>query len=249
MKMTVLDMVQSALRSIGSDTVNSIDDTQESYDAAFMLKEVYFNLIHERYWPHLRERVQPEASGDADKPTVMRIPVPVQQIHEDTLYYDKRQALSDAPDYQRVHYLYPDEFFARQMQLSNDQNAQAVVQNDVYYVYNDRAPEYFTSVDDEYLLFDAFDSDVDSTLQQSKCFVTVYKEPVFTLSDTFTPDLPSKNFPQLLAEFKSVVALELAQEANPKQEQIARRQRAWSSIEKYRSRQGGIRNATDFGRK
>lgn len=253
MKLTVLDMVQSALRSIGSDTVNSISDTPEAQDCAYILREVYFNMIGTRDWPHLRQVIRPTASGSGARPTVMLIEDEVQKIYTDTMYYDKREQLGDDPDIQLVDYLYPDQFLYRQASLSDnvsDSNIQAVTVDDLtYYIYNDRAPRYYTSINDERLLFDSFDNTVDSTLQSSKAMLTVYTAPSFDLVDTFIPDLPAKNFPELLAEFKSTVFIEIAQEANPKQEQTARRHRSWAGIEKHRARKEGFRHASHYGRK
>jgi hypothetical protein len=249
---TVLEYVKSALRSIGSDSVNSISDTPEAQDCANMLKDVYMDLMTTRDWPHLKEVYQLVASGDADKPTVMSLERPVQKIYYDTLYYDKQAAGATAPDWDRVKFLEFKDFLDRQMRLSSqsdESNVQAVSTGELtYFVYNDRAPEYYTSINDETLLFDAFDSAVDSTLQNSKSQVVVYKEPEFSVQDSHIPDIPRKNESYLLAEFKSVVAVEIAQEANPKQEQISREHRAWSSREKFRIG-GGIKHAANFGRK
>jgi len=248
---TVLEYVQSALRSIGSDSVNSISDTPEALDCAYMLKDVYMDLMTTRDWPHLKEVTQLVASGDSTKPTVMSLGVAVQKIYYHTMYYDKQASGDTAPDWKVVKFLEFDDFLDRQMRLSSqsESNVQAVTTGELtYYVHNDRAPEYYTSINDESILFDAFDNTVDSTLQNGKSQVVVHKEPSFEVQDSFVPDIPRKNESYLLAELKSVVAVEIAQEANPKQEQVSREHRAWSSREKFRVR-GGIRHAANFGRK
>jgi hypothetical protein len=255
-KMTLLEIVQAALRSIGSDNVNAIGDTPESADVAYMVRDVFYELLHGRYWPHLKKVIRPSASGDSSKPCEMQIEDNVQRIFEDTFYYDKRETVSANPDYQLVHWVSNEEFLRLVMPRSgsvSDSNLQSMSTTNGWniYIYNDRAPKYYTSIDDEILLFDAFDSGVDTTLQQSKAQVMVYEEPTFSYTDGWTPDLPDKVFPLLLAEVKSVVALEIAQEANAKQEQISRRQDNWMAREKYRSRDNKIRYAdgAHYGRK
>jgi hypothetical protein len=106
-------------------------------------------------------------------------------------------------------------------------------------ILNDTAPTYYTSFNNDVMVFDSYDSAVDSTLQTSKVQCYGYREPVFTLADTFVPDLPSKAFPYLLSESKSVAFNVLKQSANPKEEQRATRQRRRLSQDRWRVA-GGI---------
>lgn len=252
-KMNVLDIVQATLTSMGSDEVNTIDATPEAYDVAHIVRDCYFNIINSKDWPHLREVISPTPFADPARPTHMKIEDDIQKIINDTMYYDMRVEVTDDPDWARVQYLELDVFLQNTMSrgtnLSNG-NVQTVIDPSGFrfYVYNDRAPSYYTSADDETLIFDAYNKEVDVTLQNDKVQVMAYKEPVFTLTDTFVPDLPSKVFPYLLAEVKSVASLEIAQTANAKQEQTSRAYKGWMALEKWRTR-GGIRNLNNFGRK
>jgi hypothetical protein len=72
-------------------------------------------------------------------------------------------------------------------------------------IINDTAPTYYTSFNNDVLVFDSYDSGVDSTIQSAKIQCYGYREPVFTILDNFIPDLPSKAFPYLLSEAKSVM--------------------------------------------
>jgi len=114
-------------------------------------------------------------------------------------------------------------------------------------VYNDRAPQYFTSFDNEYVVFDAYDSLVDSTLQTAKtsCYGKVY--PTWTMSDTFVPDLPTQSFSYLLNEAKSTVALRLKQMPDQKAEQHSITQKRRQSQAAWRIA-GGI-TMPNYGRK
>ena len=114
-------------------------------------------------------------------------------------------------------------------------------------IANDEGARFWTSFDDEFIVFDQYDKEVDATVQSSKTQVLGYREPVFLLLDSTIPDLPSKNFAYLLSESKSVCFNTLSQEPNAKEEQRSRRQRTWSSIEKFRTN-GGIRFPENYGR-
>jgi hypothetical protein len=130
---------------------------------------------------------------------------------------------------------------------SNDSNVQTVIDTVPLYILNDRAPLYWTSFDDEYIIMDSFDSDVDSTLQASKMQVWGSREPAFTISDSFIPDLPARAFPYLLSEAKSVSFNALKQAGNPKEEQRSRRQRVW--LARNARKDGSTMRLPHYGRK
>ncbi len=252
-KQTVLEVTNAALNSIGSDSVDSINDTPEALDVANMARDVYFDIIHSRKWPHLRTILNPTEATGSTTPTYMTLPDTIQDIDVDTMYYDKKVQASDPPNYELVTYCHPDNFLKIVMSRSDskdESNVDEITDSEGFkiYVYNDRAPSWFTSFNDATLVFDAYDSNLETKLQNSKAQVVAYKEPTFSVSDSHTPDLPSKAFPYYIAELKSVVAVEIAQEANPKQESISREHRSFSAIEKSRSNRDGIRTP-HFGRK
>lgn len=248
-KKTVLELVQDILNDMDSDEVNSITDTIEASQVAQIIKTTYEELMDGRYWPHLSTLSVLTASGDADKPTHMTLPEKVQTV--EWVKYNKRKSTDSKDKFSEVDYLEPKDFLELlNTRDSSDTTEIKVVTDDSGITLNIRktvAPTYYTSFDDETLVFDSYDSTVDSTLQSSKTQIEIYKEPTFLLVDTHIPDLPSKNFSYLLAEAKSVAFNALRQSANTKEEQKSRRQRTWSSREKWRTN-GGIK-FPDYGRK
>ena len=86
-----------------------------------------------------------------------------------------------------------------------------------------------------------------STLTAERVQASAYVEPVFSLTDDFIPDLPSKSFSYLLAEAKSVCFNTLFQEANAKEEQKSRRQRIYTA--RNSRRQNKDIRQPDYGRK
>lgn len=247
-KKTLLAIVQDILNDMDGDEVNSITDTTESQQVAQIVQTTYEEIIANRYWPTASTLVQLTASGDSNKPNFMQIPETVQDLK--WIRYNKRTSTDTDDKYSEVFYLYPDQFIdflnARKdsesnvTQISDDSGIELNV-------LNDRGPTYYTSFDDEWLVFDSYDSDVDTTLQSSKTQCLAYVEPTFTQSDTFIPDLPAKAFPYLISEAKSVAFNALKQVPNAKEEQRSRRQRGKLAREKNRTTDG-IRTTKSYGR-
>jgi hypothetical protein len=102
------------------------------------------------------------------------------------------------------------------------------------YYQNDRQPTYCTVLSDYYVLFDSFDSTVDSTLQASKTMAYGEIVPFFLMEDNFIPNIDEQTVPLLLNEAKSLAFFELKQTAHVKAEQEAKRQ--WSSVQKDKSK-------------
>jgi len=97
------------------------------------------------------------------------------------------------------------------------------------------------------LVFDAYDSAVDDTIQESKIQARGYVMPSWTHTDEAVPDLPDEAFTALVEEAKSRAALKLKQAADEKAEQESRRQKTWLSRKAWRVA-GGIQYP-DYGRK
>lgn len=247
MKKSLLDIVQSVLSDMDSDEVNSISDTIEAQQVADIVQITYEEIINDRKWPHLQELAQLMASGDSNFPTYMTL----DEKHQELLWvkYNKRK-LSDTRDrYAEVLYQSPDEFLCQlNTRISSDSNTMTVTDPSgvVLLIKTNKAPTYWTSFDDETIIFDSYDSAVDSTLQTSKTQAYVYKEAAFVMMDSAVPDLPAKAFPYLIAEVKSVASNALRQVANQKEEQRSRRQRTWLAREKWR--QDGATRSPNYGR-
>lgn len=248
MKMSLLDMVQDILSDMNSDEVSSITDTLESLQVAQIIKSVYYELISRKNWPHTRKLLQLTPSGDSTKPTHMSVPDSIKEVVE--INYDKRKTTDTSPKWRRVEYLHPDEFL-RYTNGRNSSNSNIDEIEDYtgveLLIRNDAAPTYYTSFDDENLVFDSYDNTVDTTLQETKTQVIAYVIPTFTLSDTFTPDFPAEAFAGLLAEAKSVCFVRIKQMPDAKAEQQSRKQLGWLSVKNWQV-DGGWR-FPDYGRR
>jgi hypothetical protein len=98
---------------------------------------------------------------------------------------------------------------------------------------NDKIPQYCCVIQNYFIVFDSYDSSVDSTLQASKTLCLGWVVPVFELQDTFIPDLDEAQVPMLLNEAKSLAFLELKNRPHQKAEQEVLRQ--LSSLSKFKA--------------
>jgi len=249
-KMTLLAMVQNILSSMDGDEVNSISDTIEATQTAEIIETTYQEVYNDRLWPHTAQLVQLTASGDSDLPTHMEMDDSFTRV--EWIKYNKITSTGTKDVYADVTWKEPKDFMDYVMARVSSNSDITTVTDPTgieLFIKNDTAPTFYTSFDDDWVVFDSYDSGVDSTLQASKTQAMAYKEPVFTQADSFVPDMPSKAFPYLLAESKSVAFNQLRQTANAKEEQRSRRQRTWLSQEKHREGNGRKQERPGYGRR
>lgn len=182
-KLTLLDITQDILSDMSSDNVSSISDTAESERVAAIIKSTYFKVMEEKNWPHLGQTFQLTGLGDVTKPTHMQIPETIRRVK--WLKYDTRKLVGNPTAYNDITYLDPEEFVNVLNGRDNTAaNVQVVSDNVTLNIRNDVAPSYWTSFDDTNIVFDSFDSTLDTTLQQSKTQCFGYYEPVWGTSFT-----------------------------------------------------------------
>lgn len=238
MKLSLLDYTQNILSALSSDEVNSIGDTTESKQVAEIVKTTFFNISSRAGLPEQTEIFQLEASTDYTQPTLMYKPEKARKI-EWIKYYDTNEVLPNIPQYKYVTIVSKPEFLDYVNAWNRDETWVDTISFTVagetfnMNIRNDTQPRYCTIISDYYILFDAYDALVDSTLQASKtmCFGTV--SPEFRMEDTFIPEIDDAQVPLLLNEAKSLAFLELKQMTHAKAEQESKRQ--WSSVQKDKS--------------
>lgn len=247
-KLSVLDMTQRILSDMDSDEVSSINDTIEALQVASIIEDTYYEMINARDFDHLKQLFRFDSAVSAT-PTHMSIPDNVQYVK--WVKYNKRSDNSGADSFLEVQYLEPEQFVEQiNTRTSTDSTVETVSDPTgvELLIKNDSHPTWYTSFDDEYVVFDSYNSDLESNLQQSmiQCYGSI--EPTFSITDTFVPDFPAKVFPGFLAEAKSTAFNALKQAANQKEEQRSRRQRRKISRDMRRSEGGGI-VYPDYGRR
>jgi hypothetical protein len=248
MSKTVLEIVKDVLTAIDGDAVNSISDTEESEQIANFVQSAYMDLVSHTNWPHTRRATALTPFSDSNFPTHMKLNDNVKELI--SILYDKRKVGETARKYKEIKYLNPDDFLRKLNMRDNDKaNVQIVVDPSgiELLIFNDKAPEYFTSINDVDVVFDSYDAVVDSTLQESKVQAQAYVMPPFSLVDDFIPDLPPDAFSLLVSEVISRSQLRLRQIQDTKAEQEANRQSKWMSRKSWRTA-GGILYP-NYGRK
>jgi hypothetical protein len=248
MARTLLDYVNDILSDLGEDPVNSISDTFVSEQVAQIVRSTYESLMSGRNWAHLRKPLQLTASGDTNIPTHMSIENDVKELI--LINYDVALSTDNKKVYREIKYKQPDEFLRLTNHRDSSQTRVDVVTDATgieLLINNDEPPTYYTSFDDETLVFDSYDVDVDDTLQASKVQSLAYVAPSWNHNDNHLPDLPLDNEPELLAESKVKCSWYINQEQDLKAEQEAQKLSAWSA-RKNRRIAGGVRYP-NYGRR
>lgn len=246
-KYTLLEMTQDILNDMDGDEVTSIDDTMEATQVANIIRTTFNLMMDNKDWPHTKGIIQFVASGTTARPTHMTLASNVKKIL--SVNYDKRLTTETQLKFIEVVYKNPDDFLRMTNSRNNDDSNIEVVTDlsgITYLIRNDLAPQYYTSFDDETIIFDSFDNVVDSTLQASKVQCIGYSIPTFTLVDAHVADLPMEAFGYLLEESKSKASLKLRQSQDVKAEIESRKQGAWLSRNAF-TIAGGIKYY-NFGR-
>lgn len=250
-KFTLIEMVQKVLEALGSDEVNSISDTVEATQVARLLEDSFYELLNQRDWDFLGQLIQLEPLADSTKPNFLRIPDNTVRI--DQFRYDCTDRVTtplEPLEIRTICWLEP-EVFLKKIQ-GRDTTRSDVTEifsfNGVRLpIFTEQCPEFWTSFDDEYLVTDGYDSTIESTLQSDRSQALAKVIPNFSLTDTFTPDVPSHFFQTWLADAKSTAFIYWRQEVSPKDEQRARR--GLSVLRRDASRTNDDDGKVKFGRR
>jgi len=196
MKLTLLRVVQDVSRYMQGFDIDSVFDTDESTDIAYICERMYYHLA-QRYnnigWTGGVGTL--EAVIDPNRPNYLRIPENVQKIQSARIQYNAaKQKQNGTIRYKDVKYLEPQQFLDRQLGMS-DAIPNTMVVNDPsgieYVIKTDKAPDYCTSFDQELIVFDSYDNEEDTTLQQTKSRIEFTSEEVFLIQDDFIVPIPS----------------------------------------------------------
>jgi hypothetical protein len=215
---------------------------------AQIVKTTYNTIVDGKHFSWLYELFTFDALSNTSKPNYLKIPDTI--VNTEWIKYNTR-SLTDTKDrFTEIKYKEPQAFLEM---LDNRDSSATNIQSVSDFsgvkllIQNDKAPQYFTSFDDNYIIFDSFDSAVDTTIMASKTSGWGRRATPFTISDTFVPDLPVQMFSYLLSEAKSMAFSINKQSLNAKVEQVAKTQRYRMSQDAWKL-QNGIQYP-NYGRK
>jgi hypothetical protein len=210
MAKTLLQVVKNALAAMDSDSVDTIylqDGGTEESEQIAMFAEGLFEHMHAIYdCPYTKLLTQLDAVSDNTKPNYLKVPQNVIEV-EWLKYNDKNVTWLDPLDFVEM----------ANSRLSTDTNVETVTgyEGNLIKIRNDRDPEYYTSFDNEYLVFDSYDSNSETTLQNTNTDTYVVRQPSFSVSDTYTIEIPDSMLPLFEAELKREASLRLRMQDSP----------------------------------
>ena len=226
MAYTLLELVQKILSSMDSDEVNSISDTTEAQQVVEVIQTVYNDIVAIGELPRDDDLFQLVASTNPLLPTVMSLPSDVNDLR--WIKYDNHTATDTRVNYQPCIPMPLVEFISMATSLdpgeANVFSYNLPVGSSTWTLYgrNDVAPRYYTTTDDNRVIFDNYDTGVDSTLQGSKTMCFGQKTFTWLSQDNFIPPLDAKQSQRLLHESKALAFAELKQAQHLKAEKSAR---------------------------
>jgi hypothetical protein len=240
-KYTLLEMVQIILAtSLDSDPVNTIGETIESAQVAQIVIDTYDEKYAKRDVQDREGLIKLTALADTTRPTHMLVPDDCEEIH--WIKYNSKD----------VTYKPPSDFFRDALSYNTVSSTLPVNVSDFgsqFFIRTDIDPQFYTTLNNRMLIFDAFNQTDDSTLQNSKTFCWGRVSPVFALTDSAIPPfLSPDDFPGLLAEAKAVASMSLRQVPDQKAEQFSRRQRTRELNDLWRANQREYNSTVNFGR-
>lgn len=249
-KKTLLDMVQGILSDADADQVNNIGDTEESNQCARIIQSVYYDITDQMDVTHQQGIKQLEATS-ASTPNVMTRPEGFYDI--EWIQYDYVDSGSTDQRMEHVTYLEPVEFLRRtNLRTESDSNVEAVATTSGFTVLvkNDKDPEWWTFLEGQNeIVFDSYDSAVDTNLQKSKSLAYGKTKPTLSLTDTATLDLP-RHLEIAVENIARAVFFDYYAELTPEVDR--RRRRSEVRIQRQRRVTKGLNDTftgPDYGRK
>lgn len=251
-KETLLSIVQDLLSEADGDEVNSISDTIESDQAARVVQTVFQNMVDGGDIKHHRATTRLTATSSST-PNIMVRPEGLYDI--EWIKYNKKLTTGGDQDYKTVEYLHPTVFFERMARRNaSDADVEEVALPDNSYsvmVKNEQAPQYWTIIEGyDYIIFDAYDSDIESNLQNSKSLAFGTVKPTLGLTDTATPDLPKNLFNQLKNEARALYFDLYKDGATREIDRLRRRSEVHMQRDRHITKYGErSKTGPDYGRK
>jgi hypothetical protein len=203
-KDTLLDIVQDILSEADGDEVNNVTDTVESDQCARIII-TEFETIVDDFDIKMHETLKQLEATTSATPTQMTRPEGFHSI--EWIKYDRRVSGTD-PKFEKVTYRDPVSFLAlcdsRTLGDSDVESYALGNSGHSLLVKNDQAPQFWTILEGyDDVVFDSYDSSLETNLQASKTLARGVQRPTLTLANGSTPDLPQNLMGLLKARARS----------------------------------------------
>lgn len=225
-KRTILQLVQELGEGIGSDEIDSLDETIEASEIASILKQTVDAIVSRKRWEFLKDRVRQLDDREINSLQLNTLAIPDDVTRIACLKY--RNTDNTRTEFTQIRYMQPCEFLEFvQARDSSDVNITAIANEDgvLINVLNDAPPTRWTSFDEENITFDAYDATLglgnlieDSVIIADIVPVIDYTDPTATLK------LPERMETLVYNEALSTCNYRLRQTRDPKADRIALQQ-------------------------
>lgn len=203
-KLTLLEIVQDVLSSSDSDNVSAISETVESEQIVKIARTEFNKMAAEYDWDHLYLTTQLTGLGDVTQPNFMQIPDAIAEVN--SVRYNVTQSGDSDNEIKEVTIVKDSDDFLDLIYSRNTSDDDISTFNTdegiPIWTWTNRDPEFCTTFDGKILVFDAYNSDTDTTMQESKSVVRGLKAKSWTESGSFTPDIPGRLFPLFLEKVR-----------------------------------------------
>ena len=165
---TALDYVQRALGIIDADNISDFADSVEGSQVFDLLQNVYDELLDGFPWPHLKEFQKLQVTAAFH---IMRLPLDT--VGFKWIRYNKKN----------VTFIDPLEM---QAILDGRDTTLSVVDSNG--AINDRDPQFWTTIDDDNIIFDSYDVSLASSLS----LIDGVRKPADLVDENSRPDIPER---------------------------------------------------------
>lgn len=222
-KKTLGQIVKQILSDADMDVVSDISETEEALQVARIVISTYEEMVTRFNLP-VENRVFQLESAVVSTPTTMTIPSDITKV--EIVNYDTKDGASDPYNYTQIPHMSPEDF----LEMVNSRNSgdstvdvSLLPSGAPILIRNDRHPSYWTSFDNETLVFDSYKSSLETNLQNSKTQCYGVSETTVSLTDDAEIALDPQLFSLLENKARATVFIRLKQTRDPSSEDAARR--------------------------
>lgn len=186
---------------MNSDSVSTLaaaSSTEEALVVASIAEQTYQFIHSQNDWPYKKKLTTLEGLSDSTKPNYLKIPDGINEVewfkynNKSYTYISQSQFLDDSEQ--------------RQKRFDNGDVTITKVTDfggvDIY-IRNDIDAVFYTSFDDNYLVFDGYDKAIQTTMHSALSKAYVVEGVTFTIDDNFIPFLPEGMESYFQAEINS----------------------------------------------
>lgn len=206
MPMNLQEMTERVAEFVNADKVDSINDTDESFKIATIIKETFEEMVLSKEIQTALELFKLQSSSNEAAKTCLIIPE--EALTLDIVKYTHKDGKIYSPEYME-----PMEFIEWTLGYDiTEDEVETVTDTETGAVYNirtDKDPSFYTIISGKYLIFDSYNSEFENTLQGRHCICYGHTLPAFEMKDEFVPDLQEQQFPILLSRAKTAADMEL----------------------------------------